>query len=330
VQTAPKGLKFTANKKLLYFLKLGLAALLLWMLVHKIDPHNLKMAFLNAQFRYIFLAFILVIPNIYVQFLKWRYLLRLAKPEVTNFEASSSLFAGFALGFVTPGRIGEFGRALFIDNCSRTQVVGLAMIDKLFAMLVVLVAGAFGLLFLVGTQLNSELIVLWYALTFLSVGLVFFLTLFPEHLHNFILKIKNHFPVNKRIDLLVSSLDNFRRPQAIRMLALASLFYAIMTTQFVLLFSAFEKLAIVYAFLVVFSIFITKSLLPISLGDLGIRESAAVFFIGLIGGAQTTAFNASILIFLFNLAIPSLVGLVLMLTPRLNQKFLNFKMTNGT
>lgn len=300
------------------------------MLVHKIDPENLKTAFLDARFTFIFLAFILVLPNIYIQFVKWRYLLRLAKPAASNYEALSSLFAGFALGFVTPGRLGEFGRALFVEHNSRTQIVGLAMIDKLFAMLVVLVGGAFGLVFLLSAEFNAELSVLGFALAFLSLGLLIIVSIFPEILSNLLLRIKKWLPENKRFELLASSLDNFHRPQALRMLLYAVIFYGIMTTQFVLLFRAFEHVPVLPAFLVVFSIFITKSLLPISLADLGVRESAAVFFIGLIGGAESTAFNASILIFIINLALPSLAGLVLMLTPKLNRKFLDFKLRNDS
>lgn len=62
---------------------------------------------------------------------------------------------------------------------------------------------------------------------------------------------------------------------------------------------------------------LVKSMLPISIGDLGIRESAAVFFLGKIGLAESTAFNASILLFLINLVIPSMIGLVLVLKYRL-------------
>ena len=71
------------------------------------------------------------------------------------------------------------------------------------------------------------------------------------------------------------------------------------------------------AFLAISATMLVKSLLPISIGDLGIRESAAIFFLGKIGVHESTAFNASILLFLINLLIPSLVGLVLVLKYRL-------------
>jgi uncharacterized membrane protein YbhN (UPF0104 family) len=66
-------------------------------------------------------------------------------------------------------------------------------------------------------------------------------------------------------------------------------------------------------------------LLPISFGDLGVRETATVFFVSLIGGQKTTGFNASILIFLINLAFPSFIGFLLLFIPKIQQQFLVLK-----
>lgn len=286
--------------------------------MHKIEPENLKTAFLTARVEYILLALVLVVPNVLAQFLKWRFVLRLSKPTVTNYEALSSLLAGFALGFVTPGRIGEFGRALFISDCSRAEVVGLAMIDKLFSTLMVFLSGSLGLLVLLGK--NSPLIWGWRGLVLLAVLTVLLVSLFPGFLPKILLQLKKVIPKPARIDRLAAGFANFNRKQAFLMLGITALFYLIITSQFVLLFSAFEATELIPAFFAVFSIFIAKSLLPISLGDLGIRESAAVFFAGLIGLRESTAFNASILIFLINLAIPSLTGFFLLLTPKMNRQ----------
>ena len=60
-----------------------------------------------------------------------------------------------------------------------------------------------------------------------------------------------------------------------------------------------------------------KTLLPIALGDLGIRESAAVEFFSYINVKNTTAFNASIMLFAINVLFPSVVGLFFVLKNRL-------------
>ena len=57
---------------------------------------------------------------------------------------------------------------------------------------------------------------------------------------------------------------------------------------------------------------VTKTLLPISIGDLGIREGAAIYFLGKVNVLKVHAFNASMVLFLFNVLFPSLVGMFLL------------------
>jgi len=288
--------------------------------VRKIEPENLKSAFLQARGDYIFLALVLVVPNVFVQFLKWRFVLRLAKPAVSNYEALSSLLAGFALGFVTPGRIGEFGRAWFISDCSKAEIVGLTMIDKLFSTLLVFWLGSLGLFVLFRN--TSRFGGAWLGLVFLAFFTVLLTCCFPGLLPHLLLKLKKMIPRPDPIERLAAGLKNFQPKQAFQLLGLTILFYLIITTQYVLLLQAFESVHWMPAYWAVFAIFIAKTLLPVSLGDLGIRESAAVFFAGMIGLRDATAFNASILIFLINLAIPSLTGFFLLLTPKMNQQLI--------
>jgi uncharacterized membrane protein YbhN (UPF0104 family) len=57
----------------------------------------------------------------------------------------------------------------------------------------------------------------------------------------------------------------------------------------------------------------TKSILsPITFGELGIREGAAIFFLTQMGELSSTALNASLALFFINIIIPSLIGLSLL------------------
>ena len=55
----------------------------------------------------------------------------------------------------------------------------------------------------------------------------------------------------------------------------------------------------------------SKIIIPISFGDLGIREGAAIFFLGRVNVLKIHAFNASLLLFVINILIPSVVGIFL-------------------
>jgi len=59
--------------------------------------------------------------------------------------------------------------------------------------------------------------------------------------------------------------------------------------------------------------FIKTVIPPISLGELGIREGASVFFLTRFGELSSVAFNASIFLFVINILFPALAGLFLLL-----------------
>jgi uncharacterized membrane protein YbhN (UPF0104 family) len=77
-----------------------------------------------------------------------------------------------------------------------------------------------------------------------------------------------------------------------------------------LLLNAFENVGPVEAFLGFAAMMFTKSLIPISLGDLGIREASSVYFYSFCGVAESTSLSAALLLFAFNILLPSLAGLL--------------------
>jgi len=283
------------------------------MLINRVQVSEILLAFDSAKLFCIFIALGLLIPNIYVQYIKWRYLVRLLKPDVPNREVLQSLLAGFTFGFITPGRLGEFGRAFFISDCSWVKLLGISFIDKLFAMAVVIFWGAIGLLFFISSQLYLYTMVPVFLFTLIALLVIYYILFHPEIIKSFLYSLNIILPFRDKIKMLMSSLDNFHKREAIVLSALNFGFYFVFLLQFYILICAFEPAPILKSSLAIFSTMLVKSMLPISLGDLGIRESAAVFFFGKIGVMHSTAFNASILLFMINLLIPSLVGLFLVL-----------------
>jgi hypothetical protein len=90
-------------------------------------------------------------------------------------------------------------------------------------------------------------------------------------------------------------------------------------SQLVLLINAFSPIKFINGFIASAAIMMTKSLLPISIGDLGIRESIAIFYFNQFDISQAGAFNASMLLFAINLLIPSITGMFLILS-QINNK----------
>ena len=172
-------------------------------------------------------------------------------------------------------------------------------------------------MFFVSRQLYLYTLAPIVIFTIIALIVIYYVLFHPGIIRGFLYSLNIILPFRDKIKLLMSSLDNFQRRQAINLLLLTFSFYFIFLIQFYILVCSFETASFFPAFLAIASTMLVKSMLPISLGDLGIRESAAIFFLGKIGLLESTAFNASILLFLINLLIPSLVGLVLVLKYRL-------------
>ncbi len=301
----------------MFIIKIVFAAFVMLMLVQRIELPEIRSAFRSARLACILAALLLLIPNIYIQFYKWRYLVRLLKPQVTNREIFQSLLAGFTFGFITPGRIGEFGRAFFIKDCSWVSLLGVTFLDKFFSLGVVIFLGALGLMYNLSGQLYLYTLIPIIIFTVITLIVIYYILFHPEILRGFLYSLNIILPFRDKIKLLMGSLDAFHRRQAFRLLLFTLGFNAIFLIQFYILVGAFEPAPILPTMFALAAIMLVKSLLPISVGDLGVRESAAIFFLGHIGLQETTAFNASILLFMINLLIPSLIGLVLVLKYRL-------------
>jgi len=298
-------------------IKIAIASLVMVILLKRVSLKDISTAFQSARMLCIGAALILLVPNIYIQFFKWRYLVRLLKPTVTNREVFQSLLAGFTFGFITPGRVGEFGRAFFIKDCPWVSLLGITFIDKLFSLGVVFFWGALGLMFFVSRQLYLYTLAPIIVFMVIALIVIYYIMFHPEVIRAFLYSINIILPFRDKIKLVMGSLDNFHRRQALNLLIMTFGFYLIFLIQFYILVCSFDNARFIPAFWAIASTMLVKSLLPISLGDLGIRESAAIFFLSKIGVHDSAAFNASILLFLINLLIPSLVGLVLVLKHRL-------------
>ena len=134
VTTVRKALTSISKHWLLYVIKIGVAVLVMTVLITVIKPVVIYQAVIQANQLFVLLACLLVFPNLYVQFKKWRYLVCLVKPDVTHSDVWRSLLIGFTFGFITPGRIGEYGRAFFIKDSSWERILGVTILDKLFSM----------------------------------------------------------------------------------------------------------------------------------------------------------------------------------------------------
>lgn len=316
--TVLKALKSISKRKGLLILKAVVAVAVLAVLINFVKPRAIYQALIHANSFLVGSAFLLLIPNLYVQYKKWRFLVSLVKPQVERKEALKSLLVGFTFGFVTPGRVGEFGRAFFIKNCPWERVLGVAILDKLFSLSVIATMGAVGLTIIWSEQISLTNLLLRFFLGSIAIVVLLLFLLNPDRIGGFLRRTKLGNSSHPKIKLLLSGMDDFHRQQARILLSWCVIFYLTFSVQLFLLVSAFEPVAPVDAFAASSSAMFVKTCLPISLGDIGIRESAAVFFFSKIEIGRATAFNASFMLFTINILLPSLLGLFILFRDRWN------------
>ena len=313
--------QFWNKRFLLVLLKLGIALAVMCVLIKKVDIQHITSAFRSPREPlYIILAVFLLIPNLWIQWYRWHYLLRLLQKDVRISESASSLFGGMVIGFATPGRVGELGRSLFLRQIDKLGALGLVFIDKLYSLMVICIGGIWGLFSYFATISDRAAFVMWpllfvaLVLTILGIALL----LHPEWVRTLLYQFTLLLPYRDKMKRLMDCMDRFRGNHARFFLLLSFSLYGIFIGQFILFAFAFQNMSLMTALTATINTLFVKTLLPISFADLGIRETAAVFFFLQYGAQEVTAFNSSILLFTVNVLLPSLFGLLFL--PRLGRK----------
>ena len=275
-----------------------ISVLVLVLLIAKISITQITLAFSSVKPAWLIVAGLLLIPNILVQVWKWYYLLKWVKKDVSFPAAFRSLIIGYPLGFITPGRVGDVGRAFFVQEIPHKLALKLAILDKLTNLIVVLFIGAIAILMLDIPTVPAAVTSILYILIFLLMVLVFAVCV-SNQLQNKLRHLLNNQQINSSRLLVTFSCS----------LIFTFIFY----TQLSLLAYGFSQLNIFAAYTASAAAMMAKTVLPIAFADLGIRESAVIYFFGRIGLEPAAAFYAALLLFLINVALPALLAIPLLL-----------------
>jgi len=286
----------------IFYGKLAVAAATLYFLSRAIPVRDLTATLDAARPGYLFAAASLLGLNLLAQAGKWWYLLRIAQTGISAKTAWRSLIVGFPLGFVTPGRLGEIGRALYVPELSQSRTFALLVIDKVATALITLTVGLTGLLMLPGLGFGSNLRGAFAVCLALLLGFILFAVSRPR-----IAGLCQRF----------SRTDAFTPRHVSGALLWSLLFYATFLGQLVLLVHALGHTGrVLDSAQAAACVFLVKTVLPFAFGDLGIREGAAVFFFGKNGVPAAAALQASLLLFVINVGLPALLGLPVLLRTR--------------
>lgn len=298
--------------------KIVIAAGLLFYLINSVNINEITYAIENANINLILFALFLSLLNLYLQFYKWKLTSNFVLNENQNTKILVSLFHGFSAGAFTPARAGEyFGRALVFKDRSLLSVTLATLLDKLFLLIVVAFVGSLSsILFLhyyykISYYITVSLFLIVFILFYLFL-LMIFNSGFWNHI--FFKKLRTA----KKLNWLFEKLNLFYsldKRYATKMMIASFILYSCFVFQYALLVAAFsnQQNYIDYIWAGNLVMFAKTIIPPVSFGELGIREGASVYFIKQVGETASTGFNASIFLFLINILLPSLVGMILLL-----------------
>ena len=261
---------------------------------------------ISAEIGYYYIVFclFLMFVNWGIETFKWQFLInRLV--SISFLQAFKMVLTGITVSIVTPNRVGEIpGRVLLLNESENTKdLVWLTTMGAFAQLVVTLVVGLIGLYFTIHFFVNyitSNAILVISVFVVLIIGLFLF---FQK-----ILKLLNKFKFFKRIGANKSSQLSFLH--LFLTLLLSVLRYLVFCLQYWLILMAFS-IDLNYNLMLIPVCFLIASSIPtILLSEIGVRSSVAIFVFGMVSENVMGIVLASLLLWIINIALPSLMGVV--------------------
>jgi uncharacterized protein (TIRG00374 family) len=277
--------------------------LLLVTLLVRLDITRVYQAVCEANLYLIAISAVAMIPLILIKTVRWQLILRSQDVRFRFWPAFLAYFGSLFVGFLTPGRLGEFVKAVHVQRDCRVSLArafSSVLGDRLFDLCALLTVGASALLTF--TFKGSEVLKLVAAVLTLALPLVLFLnrTVFGW-LRRLGIKMGR---LGRKLFVRGSWLLEMR--QGLRQLTWASIITALLLTglAYTLFFSQCYLLAVALGLPVDYvhvshavALGSLATLLPISISGLGTREATIVAYLAMRGVSEEPALAFSMLIF---------------------------------
>ena len=203
---------------------------------------KIRASFGSPMILYLFLVFVLMLVNWSLEALKWKLSVQQVQP-VSFFTSLKAIFSGISFSVTTPNRMGEYlGRVLYMGEGNRLRVISLTILGSISQLMITILFGLAGLLFLKPAILQSHLSgwPTWINIVLMLGGILFFfLTVFYFRL-NWLIKWIDKLPVMRKYSWLINELEKIDATLLLRLLSLSALRYLIFSLQYFLLFRFFD------------------------------------------------------------------------------------------
>tara|TARA_B110000444_G_scaffold51021_1_gene46991 strand:+ start:3194 stop:4171 length:978 start_codon:yes stop_codon:yes gene_type:complete len=311
------------KKTLSFLIKIGIVVFSLYFLYKELVLKNdivnfdksLFFKLITDNIILIVIVLFLMFLNWFLEALKWRYMISKIE-KVSIYTSLKAVFAGITVSSFTPNRVGEYGgRVFYLEKADRLKGVIITFIGSMSQLLITILFGSIS--FIILSELLFESKVLFSAiskfklLVFLLLFLLnVFIFYFFYNVHSFI----SFFNLNKYINRFKQYIQTFtiyNSSELTNILLFSFSRYIVFSIQFLILLNVFEiDSSTFHSMLSVMLIFLFVSIIPtIVVAEIGVRGSVAIYVFSLFTINPIGVFSSTLLLWIINLVIPSLIGI---------------------
>ncbi|MCF7804656.1 MAG: flippase-like domain-containing protein [Candidatus Marinimicrobia bacterium] len=297
-----------------WILKLVVGIILLAIIINFVrKEENLWAGFLDADLRWIGLGLFGVLLHFFLFYVRWRFTLNtIFILSATPRQIWRSLFGGISLGLITPGSLGELARGIFFPREEFWRVSGASVIDKLYANLTSLFLGSIGILVLgmdvlsLSGSWNYLFVGLMAAL--IIAGIVFLLR--PRILAASLRYLSRYLPdsISRKLSTFSEYLQRLGPGTSWKLVAVSVAINVGIFLELYCFLRAYTPAPFWQTFFAFEGSYLASTLLPLTLGNLGVHEGFRILFFSAVGVAAAPTLQASMIIFAVNVLIPAGVG----------------------
>lgn len=296
--------------------KAVLAVLVVGALVLYVDPQAMAATIRAANPWLLALSVAMVIPNLWGNARAWAALMSPLMPQMERRTLWRAVLAGFAVGFFTPARIGEYaGRAFSVAYPNKWSVTATVLLQRLIDLVIGLWVGTVVLAYVWHTGWLPREVGWGIGWGVVLIGGIAFAVVVTAGLlaPRTMLRLAKKLPSRWMAwGTHLSFLNRLSKRATVLAFGWSAMRYGVFIAQMAVLVIAFDaSVALGPALAGAALAYYIRYLIPsITLMDLGMREGAAVFFLPFFGADPAAALNAALVVFALNIAAPSLVGAV--------------------
>ncbi len=279
-------------------------------IISRINLNAVAQNFLKMNLLIFALAFLLIIPSLFLKTLKWKQLIYPFKVEFSMKEGFSAWLVGFFVGLITPGRVGDLARAFYLKEKMKIgKALATVVIDRVLDIFVLMILSVIGIIYLLTKFTIKNEVLGVIAIFFFLFGMLAVIFLEEKRAMKLLRPLYNLFVPEKHKSGLKTSFADFysaintlkdSKSYVIRAGLLSFVAWAVTFLQYFVLAEAMGIKLNYMLILMIMPTVLLVEILPISFSGLGTRDATLIFFFSLMGLSASTAVSFSLTILIFN------------------------------